>query len=116
MATHKDSISYTQASGAGTSYNYLHLKDWAKFAAQVTISGTSTVTIEASCGSYNHSSDSDLASNLTWTDVTNTLIGSATITSSDIHIVDVDLPVEWVRFKIVGQAGSTTDITVAVMD
>ena len=116
MTIGKSSRSFAQIAGAGTNYKYLPLDGFRFFSAQVIISGTSTVTVEATDDPDAVGSDADLAANLTWVDVTTDWFGVASLTSTGSFSRDTPCPWRAVRFKVVSIAGSTTDINATVMN
>lgn len=111
----KRSKNFTAVSGAtaGT-YKYVVMDNIRYLAAQITISGTSVVSVEATSDATAYGTDTALAA-LTWTDITNAYFGVSNISSSGNFVIDSPFPWHALRFKVVSSSGATTNIYYTAM-
>lgn len=115
MATHKQQIPIANVTGAGTSYKYISMKSWKYMVAQFTITGSCTVTMEASADDTTDDTDAALA-NFEWQDITSEAFGVSSLTATGSFHHSDPCAWKWLRMKYVSSGGATTETNVMVMD
>jgi len=89
----------------GTYPYYADMRGYTRFGLDLTLTGTLAVKV------YITTEDTDSASVTKWTDVTNDLFGSATLTTSGYY-ADNDGKTEnatWIKVEVVPSGGGTDD-------